>query len=174
MLLANYSDWFAPYLTGDVETNLVKSEVVRRLRLHRMSETLVTMNNAGAHTFPWEKPFIFQSDLPPPGCCIDLPAYYSSREIKEIGLSSNKIRNSRAVGILLSDNAVYTIYNTGPYQMKNVYALMHKDGKQTLEPVLQLAACADGAVRPIDISSGFVRFLDEADSFCSLTITPQT
>lgn len=55
---------------------------------------------------------------------------------------------------------------------KGIYALMYKDGKQTLEPVLQLAACADGAVRPIDINSGFVRFLDEADSFCGLTAAP--
>lgn len=54
---------------------------------------------------------------------------------------------------------------------KDVCALMCKDGKQTLEPVLQLAACADGTVRPIDISSGFVRFLDEAASFCGLTTT---
>lgn len=55
---------------------------------------------------------------------------------------------------------------------KDVYAIMRRDGKQKLEPVLQLAACADGAVRPIDISSGFVRFLDEAASFCGLTTTP--
>lgn len=121
MLLANHPDWFAPYLTGDVETNLVKSEIVRRLRLHRMAEVLVTMNNIGVNVFPWEKPSVFQPELPPIGCRIELPAYYSSREIKEIGLSSNKIRNSRAAGVLLSDNSIYTIYNAGPFQMKWEY-----------------------------------------------------
>lgn len=121
MLLANHPDWFSPCLTGDVETNLVKSEIVRRLRLHRMAEMLVTMNNTGVYVFPWEKSSVFQLELPPPGCRIDLPAYYSSREIKEIGPSSNKIRNSRAVGVLFADDSVFTIYNAGPFQMKWEY-----------------------------------------------------
>lgn len=121
LMQASQVDRFTPLFTGDTATNMPKYTVPHRLRLHRMAEALVTMNNAGVHTFPWEKPSVFQSDLPPPGCCIDLPAYYSSREVKEIGLSSNKIRNSRAVGVLLADNSVYTIYNMGPYQMKWEY-----------------------------------------------------
>ncbi len=37
-LLAEYSDWFEPYLSGATETNRLKSDIVRRLRLHRMAE----------------------------------------------------------------------------------------------------------------------------------------
>lgn len=121
LLLEKYPERFQSNLTGVSETNRLKCEVPRRLRLHRMAEALVTMNNIGVRVFPWEKPSVFQPELPPSDCRIDQPTYYSSREIKEIGLSSNKIRNSRAVGVLLADNAVYTIYNMGPYQMKWEY-----------------------------------------------------
>jgi len=35
-------------LTGTYETNHIRSEVPRRLRLHRMAETLITMQNGKA------------------------------------------------------------------------------------------------------------------------------
>lgn len=121
LMQANQADRFTPLFTGDTVTNMPKYTVLHRLRLHRMAEVLVTMNNTGVYVFPWEKSSVFQLELPPPGCRIDLPAYYSSREIKEIGPSSNKIRNSRAVGVLFADDSVFTIYNAGPFQMKWEY-----------------------------------------------------
>lgn len=120
-LLEKYPERFQSSLTGVSEINRPKCEVPRRLRLHYLAEVLTTMFNSGISVFSWEKPAIFQPDPPPPDCRVDPPAYYSSREIKEIGLSSNKIRNSRTTGVLLADNTVYTIYNTGPFQMKWEY-----------------------------------------------------
>ena len=46
-LLDGWPERFSPYLTGDTDTNRLKSEVNRRLRLHRLAETYVTMDNAG-------------------------------------------------------------------------------------------------------------------------------
>ncbi len=40
-------------LTGTVDTNKIKSEITRRLRLHRIAETTVTMKNAGVSIFPY-------------------------------------------------------------------------------------------------------------------------
>ena len=58
-LLDNWPERFAPYLTGDTDTNRLKSEIGRRLRLHRLAETYVTMDNAGVGLFQDEKPKVF-------------------------------------------------------------------------------------------------------------------
>ena len=121
LLLECWPDQFLPYLSGSSETNQLKSEVVRRLRLHRMAEVLVTMLNADVSVLPWEKPALF-SPTPPDGLtALDRPAYYSSREVKELGKEAIKIRNSRSTGVLLTDGGIFIIYNTGPGQMKWEY-----------------------------------------------------
>lgn len=52
LLLECWPDQFLPYLSGSTETNQLKSEVARRLRLHRMAEVLVTMLNADVSVLP--------------------------------------------------------------------------------------------------------------------------
>ena len=118
LLLECWPDQFLPYLSGSSETNQLKSEVVRRLRLHRMAEVLVTMLNADVSVLPWEKPALF-SPTPPDGLtALDRPAYYSSREVKELGAQAVKIRGSRSTGVLLAGGNIFAVYNTGPGQMK--------------------------------------------------------
>ena len=46
LLLADAPEWFSAYLTGSSEPNKLKSEISRRLRLHRMAEILTIMHNA--------------------------------------------------------------------------------------------------------------------------------
>lgn len=55
LLLADAPEWFSAYLTGSSEPNKLKSEIPRRLRLHRMAEILTIMHNADIPAFPWEK-----------------------------------------------------------------------------------------------------------------------
>ncbi len=117
LLLNNHPDWFRPYLSGAAETNRLKSEVTRRLRLHRMAEVLVTMLNAGMTVFSWEKPGVFQPVPPPPDTLLDRPTYFSSREVKEIGPQRSMIRGSRAVGVLLTGGEIFVVYNTGASEM---------------------------------------------------------
>lgn len=83
-LLDGWPERFSPYLTGDTDTNRLKSEVNRRLRLHRLAETYVTMDNAGIGLFQDEKPKVF-SPQGYHGEAIEYPAFYSSREVKEWG-----------------------------------------------------------------------------------------
>lgn len=55
LLLADAPEWFSAYLTGSSEPNKLKSEIPRRLRLHRMAEILTIMHNADIPAFPWER-----------------------------------------------------------------------------------------------------------------------
>lgn len=121
LLLASQPDRYTACLTGYTETNMLKSEVPRRLRLHRMAEVLTTMLNAGVPIFPWDKPPLFCSKAGSEFDTIDCPVYYSSREVKEIGPQSAKINGSRSTGVLFSDGGIFIAYNTGAAQMKWEY-----------------------------------------------------
>ena len=113
LLLADAPEWFSAYLTGSSEPNKLKSEIPRRLRLHRMAEILTIMHNTDIPAFPWEK-----APFPAVGQSSAIPAYYTSIEVKEIGPQGTKIRSSRATGILLMDGGIFLTYNTAKAQMK--------------------------------------------------------
>lgn len=117
LLLDSWPELFGPYLTGRAETNMLKSEQLRRLRLHRMAEVLVAMYNAGVGVFSWKKHAVF-NPTPPDDIRIEWPMYYSSREVKEIGPQRDKIRGSRATGVLLTENNVFSVYNAGGSEIK--------------------------------------------------------
>ena len=55
-LLESRPERFSSFLMGDTDTNRLKSEVTRRLRLHRIAEIYVTMDNAGVGIYRDEKP----------------------------------------------------------------------------------------------------------------------
>lgn len=136
MLVDKWPDRFLPYLSGSTETNVLKSEVPRRLRLHRMAEVLVTMLNANVTVFPWEKPAIFSPTPLAAAPYINRPAYYSSREVKGLGVQAVKIRGSRSTGLLLTDGVIFTIYNTGTFAMKWEYK-----AEMRLKAMLQTELC---------------------------------
>ena len=133
LLIQDQPETFRPYLSGCTETNALKSEIPRRLRLHRLAEVLTAMFNAGVLVFGWEKSPVFTDtpDLP-----IPLPAYYSSRELKELGPIAVKVRGSRAAGLLLADNGIFAVYNTGPSLMKWEY-----QAEMRLKALLQMELC---------------------------------
>ncbi len=115
-------DRFSFALTGSAETNLVKSEITRRLRLHRVAETTVTMMNAGVQIYRDEKPDVFSPDWKENiKLSIKAPAFYNSREIKEMGTVFTKIRGARSVGVLLTFDDAFVVYNLGNALMKWEY-----------------------------------------------------
>lgn len=136
LLVDKWPDRFLPYLSGSTETNVLKSEVPRRLRLHRMAEVLVTMLNANVTVFPWKKPAIFRPTPLAAAPYINRPAYYSSREVKGLGAQAVKIRGSRSTGLLLTDGVIFTIYNTGTFAMKWEYK-----AEMRLKAMLQTELC---------------------------------
>lgn len=114
LLLADNPERFRFCLTGSCETNQPKSEVTRRLRLHRMAEAIIAMHGAGVSVFRDEKPDVFYpEDVQSHAPRITAPAFYSSREMKELGTEFVKIRGARAVGVLLTVDNIFVVYNTG-------------------------------------------------------------
>ena len=90
----------------------------RRLRLHRLAETYVTMDNAGIGLFQDEKPKVF-SPQGYHGEAIEYPAFYSSREVKEMGIDTTQVRSSRFAGVLLAPTGIFVTYNSGTALMKS-------------------------------------------------------
>ena len=80
---------------------------------------MVTMLNAGIAIFKDEKPDIFS---PAPYGNIYTapiaPAFYNSREIKEIGTVFVKIKGARSVGVLVTPRDILVVYNIGNALMK--------------------------------------------------------
>lgn len=112
-LLAWNTQRFEFYVTGNTVINHVRSEYTLRLRLHAMSGVYVTMLSAGVSLFLDDKPDVF---YPHTGSPLDLPdiaepAFYSSREIKEMGIDTAGIRGARAVGMLLTPGDLFITYS---------------------------------------------------------------
>lgn len=98
LLLENDPQKFSFYLTGNAETNIIRSEITRRIRLHRLAECHVLMQNTGVSVFG-EKEII--------------PAFHSSRKIKEDFKDTLKIKGSRMMGVLETHDDIFTVYNIG-------------------------------------------------------------
>lgn len=110
-LLRDKPERFSFYLTGSIETNAVKTELSRRLRIHRLSEVYLTALNSGIEIFRDRKPPIFTGNKGP--YRIEIPVYYGSREIKEAYQESMTARGSRMAGTLLTPDTVFMVYHTG-------------------------------------------------------------
>lgn len=122
LLLSHNPLRFRCCLTGNSETNAVRSEPQRRLRLHQKAQTYVTLSHAGIPFFADDKPPLFREGFPKECMSLqNIPCFYSSREIKELGEETTKIRNSRSIGILMAPHCIYCIYNTGASLMKWEY-----------------------------------------------------
>lgn len=121
-LLSDHPLRFQYYLTGNTETNLIRSEVSRRIRLYQKAETYLTLLHAGIPLYPDIKPDIFCNNREAGSIDLrSLPLFYSSREIKELGPETMKIKNSRSMGILMAPQCVYVLYNTGNGVLKWEY-----------------------------------------------------
>lgn len=134
-LLAEFPERFSFYLTGNADTNMLKSEVPRRLRLHRIAEVYVLMRNAGISIFRDEKPQIF-TPAPSLTFALESPSFYSSREIKELGIEAVKIRGSRMTGVLLAPSSIFLVYNNGSGTAKWDYR-----SEQKAKVLLELVLC---------------------------------
>jgi hypothetical protein len=108
---------YASALQGGAHTNHLPSELPRRLRLHRISETLAMMLASGVLLFADEKANLFLSGISEIGP-VPLPAFYLSKEIYALGDLSIKTQNARMTGVLLADTGYFLIYNTGSGVMR--------------------------------------------------------
>jgi len=112
LLLADNPARFSFYMDENSDTNHVRSEPHRRERLHRIAGATVTMQNAGAAIFRDERPAIF-TPIWKGGKRIQAPAFYSSREVKDIGFMFDTAANTRIAGVLLTEKDIFITYNMG-------------------------------------------------------------
>lgn len=134
-LLSYQPDRFSFYLSGNADTNLLKSEITRRLRQHRIAEVYISMLNARVLIYRDEKPDIFS-----PECeffsPIEAPVFYNSREIKEAGIETIKIKGSRMIGTLLTPSDMYLVYNSAANQIDWDYRAEYR-----AKTLLQIMIC---------------------------------
>ena len=164
-LLDGSPERFSFYITGNADTNRIRSEAARRLRLHRAAEVYASMMNAGVEVFRDKKLRVFAPDGMEAGALdMGCPAYYSSREIKEIGIDAVKIRSSRMMGVLLAPSGIYAVYNNGMHMARWDYRAELR-AKVFLEVVLcrqRLSAIYGGTE-----ASGLL-FGDSLELFCRI------
>lgn len=162
-LLSDNPERFSFYLTGNVDTSLLKSEATRRIRLHRIAEVYVAMLNAGVTIFRDEKPRVFAPDGDQDRG-LEGAAFYSSREVKETGIEAVKIKGSRMAGVLLSPDGVFLTYNSGPYMAKWDYR-----AEQRAKAWMQVTLCNGNAglgYAPEDVCG--LLFGDSLEPFCQI------
>lgn len=121
LLLAENPARFSFYLSGSSDTNRPRSDLPRRLRLQQASTAYAMLLNAGVEIFRDRKPMLFSTGTRAAPRSMALPAFYHSREVKELGAEAVKINNSRAMGILLSPECIYAVFCTGGSLMKWEY-----------------------------------------------------
>ena len=109
LLLADNPDRFSFYMDEKSDTNHIRSEPHRRDRLYRVAEASLTMKNAGVSIFCDERPRL----AVPSNLSITSPAFYPSREIKDLGVVFNKVNGTRSVGLLLTEQEIFVTYNFG-------------------------------------------------------------
>jgi len=66
------------------------------------------------------------------------PAFYNSREVKELGLEAVKIQGSRMMGVLLAPNGVFLVYNGSPTDSKWDYRY-----EQRAQGLMQIVLCQE-------------------------------
>lgn len=137
-LLARCPGRFSFCLTGHSDTNGPRSGIPRRLRLHRVAEAYVQMQNAGVSIFRDKKTLLFSPEGPAPDKPLSLPAFYSSREVKELGLEAVKIKGSRMAGVLLSRDGAYLTYCGGPGNAEWDYR-----AEQRAAALMQIVLCRE-------------------------------
>lgn len=141
LLLASQPERFSFFLTGRNDTNHIKSEEIRRVRLHRVAASMILAMNAGARVFRDEKPYVFAPAGSSQVQNIDsadlsiTPAFYSSREIKEMGVDATRIRGSRMTGTLLASSEAFLIYQGG-VQMPELDHKAEQRAKSYLRQIL--------------------------------------
>lgn len=112
-MLQNYEADVGYFLQGAIETNHIKTEVEKRIRLHRMSKAWVFHWRMGIPIFQSEKPKLFGGHMGEREG--ETMAYYGSLEFKG---GVDAIKGSRACGILITGESVYIVYHTLSQRMK--------------------------------------------------------
>lgn len=138
-VLSQYGEDTAFFLQGSVETNHVKTEIEKRLRLYRMSKVWVFFWKTGIPIFRSQKPELFCSASE---FGRGQTAYYGSLEFKGL---TDAIKGSRACGIMLSGESGYIVYHTLEQRMR-----WAKKMERTMRSFVERESMRTGVLKRID------------------------
>lgn len=151
-LISQYGEDTGFFLQGAVETNHVKTEVEKRLRLYRMSKVWVFLWKAGIPIFRSQKPELF--------CSVTelgrgQAAYYGSLEFKGL---TDAVKGSRACGMMLSGESGYIVYHTLSQRMR-----WAKKMERSMRSFVERESMKAGVLKRIDavIIGDTIEFLPE-------------
>lgn len=113
-MLEKYSADTEYFLQGTIETNHVKSELEKRMRLYRMSKAWVFWLKMGIPIFRSQKPELLGTTKKRWNGEMQI-AYYGSLEFKS-GVDS--IKGSRACGLFVTGESGYIVYHSMSQKMK--------------------------------------------------------
>lgn len=159
-LLQHLSQRTGPYLTP---TRQLKSEYRRRIRNHRVSESYVFLERAGAGIYPDRKPWPFPACTTPPQP--SSAYFYGSREVRACSPEAAKIENARFTGCLVSPAGVLLTYNTGDHPIK----WESKSEQRTKAFVSQLLTAQQGTLIHLDDIGGLMLGRDMDTGYQLLT-----
>ena len=151
---------FQFYLSGRTDTNSIKSSPARRLRLHRIAQTYVTMMNAGAVIHRDEKPPIFSPNVSKP-LYIDKEIQNKEKQNTDLILSEGeavrtKVRDNIELDLLCRNQP-----ESAPV-MQEIYELV-VETIQLRSPVLRLGSnlfpMALVRERLLQLTSEHIRFV---------------
>lgn len=91
--------------------------------------------NAAVSIFRDEKPQVFAPEESSVSS-LEKAAFYNSREIKELGIETVKIKGSRMMGVLLAASGIFLTYNGGPQMQKWDYRAEYR-----AKTLLQIILC---------------------------------
>lgn len=121
LLLSQNPNRFSFYLTGSSDTNQPRSDLPRRLRLHHGARVWLFMKHIQASIYRDKKPALFSQTDKQVINFLPFPSFYHSREIKELGIETTKINNSRTLGVLFAKHCMYVVFYTGNSVLKWEY-----------------------------------------------------
>lgn len=99
------------FISGFGAHDSLKSEIGKRIRLHRVAQVVISMLKANVLVYrDVRKVNLFDPIFTEPEQFY-IPAFYTSREIKAYGDDMIKIQSSRLIGVLLTARGVYMTYN---------------------------------------------------------------
>lgn len=151
-VLAKFGEDTEIFLQGAAETNHVKGEIEKRLRLHRMSKVWVFFWKTGIPIFRSEKPELFQEALEDGR---GQTAYFGSQEFKG---RTDAIKGSRACGILLAGESGYIVYHSLTQRMR-----WAKKMERAMKSFAEKESMKGGRLRRFDavVMGDTIEFLNE-------------
>ena len=125
-------------LTSKARAYLLENSLItKRVRIHSIAQTCLTMLHADVFVYHDQKPDLFSPSHISVSSLLHA-VFYTSREIKELGDEATPIRSSRMVGVLLNRSGIFVTYNCADSVIK-----LHRSYEMNTKIMFEMTLCHD-------------------------------